>query len=632
MLTTLRNHSQSWLIKLLLGAIVLTFVVSFGIGTFSGTKEVLVKVGGEEILVRDFNRLYQEDLDRLRRRFPDNADSMAQQMNLRRQVFERMINRRLILAEAREQGFAITNGEIEDDIKSETIFQIDGRFDFATYRTVLQQNGRNPEQYEFRLREDLLLQKYQRNLLAAITVSTAEVEQRFLMENEQVQVDFVFFDPAHYESTVQVTAEDEENYHNSHLAEFMQPEQFQVKYLILAMDHVLPTVKLPSKAVRRYYDRYKEDRFSTPKRVRASHILKRMDPELDDDAKISIRQQMEIVLIQLRRGGDFAELARAHSEDKTKDQGGDLGFFSQGEMVANFEEAAFALEPGEISGIVESPFGLHIIKVTEVEAGAESSFEEVEAQIEELLKEQRTERKLDLEANRLPQKIQETGLEQVAASLSLEVKESDWFDGTTTLDVLGNAAPLYDQMRTMAIGDAGVWRRNPVLGHVFYQITGKKEAFTLPVEQVRLQAREKLIVQGSRKSATDAAQAALGEMSQPSDLQKFAEKENFAVRSAEIDAMNAEIPGIGVNPNFQRTAFRLTDEAPFGLSSGIGENYLLRLVNRAIPESLDHKLAKEALLRNLKNEWNQYFMQKEYERLRSLVEIEIVAPEYLVGL
>ena len=291
MLTTLRNHSQSWLIKLLLGAIVLTFVVSFGIGTFSGTKEVLVKVGGEEILVRDFNRLYQEDLDRLRRRFPDNADTMAQQMNLRRQVFDRMINRRLILAEAREQGFAISNGELEDDIKSETVFQIDGRFDFVTYQTVLQQNGLHPDLYEFRLREDLLQQKYQRNLLAGINVSMAEVDQRFLMENEQVQVDFVFFDPAHYESTVRVTAEEEANYHNSHQGEFMQPEQFQVNYLILAMGHLLPTVKLPTKAVRRYYDRYKEDRFSTPKRVRASHILKRMDPELDDAAKKSIRRE-----------------------------------------------------------------------------------------------------------------------------------------------------------------------------------------------------------------------------------------------------------------------------------------------------------------------------------------------------
>ncbi|MCH8883816.1 MAG: SurA N-terminal domain-containing protein [SAR324 cluster bacterium] len=170
MLTAIRNHAQSWFIKVLLGIIVLTFVISFGIGTFSGTKEVLVRLGNHEILVSDFTRQYQNALENLRQQYPDNADTIAEQTNLRPQIYNQMVNRYLMLKEARAQGFAVTKDELQNAIRAQSMFHVDGNFDFNTYRTILSRNDFTPESYEARM--DSVLDRIERcpvPTIAAIT-------------------------------------------------------------------------------------------------------------------------------------------------------------------------------------------------------------------------------------------------------------------------------------------------------------------------------------------------------------------------------------------------------------------------------------------------------------------------------
>jgi peptidyl-prolyl cis-trans isomerase D len=369
MLTALRNSAQSWLIKLLLGIIVITFVISFGIGTFSNPKEVLVTVDSEEIMVSQFLRQYQQELDRLRQRFPDNAEVLANQLNLREQVMNRMVNRSLILRAAQRHGFQVTEEEVQASVTGQPAFQVNGNFDFDTYRQILSQNNLTPSAYEEQLRDDLLVSKVQRSLTAGVIVGDPQVEQRYRVENEKVEVDYLFVDPARFSLPTPPGEEQVRAYYEKHPEAFTQPERFGLHYFLLGLPQLEKEVEVQPRAVERYYERNVESEFSTPTKVRASHILKRLPADATPEQVANARKAMEGILAKVKAGEDFARLARAQSEDFSKEKGGDLGLFSRDEMVPAFADAAFALPKGGISEVVRTQFGLHIIQVTDIEQG-----------------------------------------------------------------------------------------------------------------------------------------------------------------------------------------------------------------------------------------------------------------------
>jgi peptidyl-prolyl cis-trans isomerase D len=632
MLNTLRTHAQSWVIKLILGVIVLTFVISFGIGTFSSTKEVLAKLDRQEILVRDYNKRYQEEFERLRRQFPGNADKLAQQFNLRKQVLEQMINRELMLREARRQHFAVGDQDVQDSVRSEAAFQANGRFDFETYRTILRNNGLTPEGYEYRMREDLLLQKYQRNLLAGVTVSQSELEQRFRMEHEKIELEYAYFDPERFRSKTEATPEEVKAYYDSHATEFMTPDRFQLRYAVLTLAELQKSVRLPDRAAERYYERHVEDEFTTPVRVHARHILKRVDPKATDEQKQAARKAIAALLAEIRGGKDFAEVAKAQSEDLTKDKGGDLGWFKKGDMVPAFEEAALALAAGQVSDIVSSPFGLHIIQVLEKEAGRTKSLDTVKGEIEARLLEERAGQKLTLEADRLPQRIQKEGLDAVAGTLGLTAKETGWFDEGSTVEGLGSVKPLHDQIRTLQSGDAGAWRRNPVLGHVLYQVTGKQPATLRPFDEVKELGQVKVLAQKRVAAAEAAAKAAADSVKTEADFRRVAGEYGLSIGTGAVSARETRIAGVGDDPEFFKAALQLAEAKPFARSNHNGRGYLLHLRKRYLPDVKNVDNEKQQLAGRLKREWEQYFLEKEYERLRSGSSIEILRPEFVAGL
>ena len=631
MITQMRNYARSWLIKILLGIIVITFVVSFGVGTFSDPKSVLVRLDSEEILYPEFNRRYQEELDALRRRFPENADVLAQQIKLREQVLTRMINRHLMLRAAREKGLMVTDREVEYAVKSQDIFRLDGKFHFETYRTILVQNRMTPEAYESRLREDLLLQKYQRNLLAGIVLSNGEIDQRYRLEHEKVTVDYIEASADPFMQTVRIAPEAVEKYYEAHNKDFTQAKQFRVEYFVLDTAYYEPKVTVRDRAIEHYYERNPQE-FTQPKRVRASHILKSVGAEAPPEKVAEIRAGMEQILAEARRGVDFAALARRHSDDFSKDKGGDLGFFTREQMVSEFADAAFALAPGEISDIVRSQFGFHIIKVTGEEPEVRRSFDEVRPEIVKHLREQQAERKLRLEADRLPQKLEAEGLAQVAKALEVSVQTSDWFDGTGVLPKLGSSAPLYARLRTAKEGTIGVWRRNPVQGHVFYRVAEVKEPYIKPLKEVREEVTALVRRQQAGERALALAKETLKSFKGPQDFQAFARKHGYQVKTASFTATQSSIPELGSNREFQQAAFRLTPEQPFGLGIQGKHGFLLHLKKRALPPEEEAARLKAEVRAEIEQEMGQYLLAKEIERLKTVIEVEIVSPEFVAVL
>ena len=627
MITTLRKHAQGWLIKVLLGLISITFVVSFSIGRFTADKLVLAKVGDNEISVNEFNREYEQRLDVLRQRFGENADAMAVQLNLRKEVFDQMVNRLLVLSAAREQGLVVTDEEVSAAITPQAAFRVDDRFDRATYLRVLAQNRITPEAFEERTRHDLQAEKFQRNLLAGLVVGKVEVDQRYRIENEKVVVEAFQMTPAAFKSKVASDAEAEGSYYDAHKQDFMQPDQFKLRYFVLSLGQVEADVKLKERAIQRYYERYQDERFTTPKQVRASHILKKLPQGALAEQETKARAELTEVLKKARRGADFAALAKKHSQDASKDKGGDLGYFVQEDMLPEFADAAFSLKRGEISEIVRSNFGLHVIKVTGVKPGATKSLQEARPEIEKTLRNQRAERKLNLEAERLPQRIAKEDIETVAAGWKRELVTSGWIDATGVLKKLGSTRGLYGQLKNGRVGESGVWRRNPVQGHVFYRILQKKDAFQKPLADVRKQVTQKVLATRMADAAVEEAKSAFKRLTTYKAFKAEARKRKLNIVTSEFTSVDTSIPEVGLNRDFQSAAFRLTADKPFGLSINDKTAYLMYLKKRHIPNAKDEENIRTQITVRIQAEWAQYFLQTELDRLKAETEIEVVTPE-----
>ena len=224
MIQDLRKYTDSFLFKLLLGFISVTFVISFGMGSFFGDrKEVIARVDETEILQRDFQRMYGQQLESLRQRLGENADQIAQQVNLRQQVFQQLIDRQLLLNMAESLNLRATDLEVQEYIRQQPYFQKNGQFDFETYETLLSQNRLPTEDYEESVRLDLLLQKKQQLLTAGIIISERDVEQRFQLQNEKLEVRTLQLLPQVFLDEVSVSEEQTQQYYQEN-PEFIQPE------------------------------------------------------------------------------------------------------------------------------------------------------------------------------------------------------------------------------------------------------------------------------------------------------------------------------------------------------------------------------------------------------------------------
>jgi peptidyl-prolyl cis-trans isomerase D len=628
MIQDLRKYTDSFLFKLLLGFISVTFVISFGMGSFFGDrKEVIARVDETEILQRDFQRMYGQQLESLRQRLGENADQIAQQVNLRQQVFQQLIDRQLLLNMAESLNLRATDLEVQEYIRQQPYFQKNGQFDFETYETLLSQNRLPTEDYEESIRLDLLLQKKQQLLTAGIIISEKDVEQRFQLQNEKLEVRTLQLLPQVFLDEVSVSEEQAQQYYQENPDEFQTLPRYRLAYFTLGINDLMKVEDVRERAVRRYYERNIET-YTTPPEVRARHILFRVPGDADDAAKAERREQLQEVRERIVAGADFAEEAKEVSQDMTKEKGGDLGWFKPGEMVPAFESAAFGLQPGEMSDIVESPFGLHLIKVEERREGGQQPIEEVREEIVAILAEEMAQRELEEARDTFRATFNEKSISDWAAQYGKTAQESEWLDSSSTPDDLGSVQGLAQQASELQPKDHEVWTRNPLQGYVFYQIQEKQDSQARPFEEVReiatTQVQEKL----ARELAQQKGAGWLTELqNEPTALERIAEELELEVATIAFNASTRFLPEIGDNPEFRKLSLKLDDSNPAAVSVYEGRTDLI-VFNRRFVDVEDPDTARERIRTNLRLELQRAIETKQIEALRSTAMIEVVDPVF----
>lgn len=424
--------------KVMMGVMFLLIIPSFvlfgldGYNRFRENTDVVATIGDDTITRAEWDAAHKNESDRLRAAMPNLDAKLLDSPAARYVTLERLVRDRALALASKDAGLTTSDARLARDLQDNpaiaALRKPDGSLDMERYRQLLGAQGMTPEMFEARLRNDLAVRQVETGVTQTSLAADASADAALKAFFERREVQVAFFNAKDYSTQVKPSDADIEAYYKANTAQFQAPEQVSVEYVVLDINAVRKTIVVNEGDLKTYYEQ-NVARLSGTEERRASHILiaaaKTAAPAERDKAKARA-QELQQALQQ--KPESFAELARKNSQDPgSANNGGDLDYFSRGAMVKPFEEAAFALKKGQISEVVETDFGFHIIKLTDIKAPKTKSFEELRAGLEDELKNQQARAKFAEAAEVFTNTVyeQSDSLKPVAQKLKLEVMTAD---------------------------------------------------------------------------------------------------------------------------------------------------------------------------------------------------------------
>ena len=410
MLKVFRDNLKylSWVLWLVIVVFVLFVFVDFGATVPTGSTiptDAAATVGDIDVTYGEFERSYRQAEDTYRQIYGDQFNrELAQQMGLPLQVLDSLVADKILLQEADRMGLRVTDEEVRQAILEFPAFQAPtgGFVGEERYRQTLRSSGYTVDSFEHMIRTQLLGQMVRDVLSANLFVSDEDVLASYKDQIEQAKIRFVQLPSSSMASEVIASPEEIEAYFDEHKEELRIPERRVVDYLLLDQNALRDTLELSDDELFEYYEANPEE-FTQEEQIRARHILLQVG---GDRTEQQAEEQMLAIRDRLEAGEDFATVATELSDDPgSKAQGGDLGFFGRGQMIGEFEEAAFSAVPGEVVGPVKTNFGYHLIQVEERRDAGRSSFAEAQEQIRSRLLNQRSQDLAESTATELAERI-----------------------------------------------------------------------------------------------------------------------------------------------------------------------------------------------------------------------------------
>jgi peptidyl-prolyl cis-trans isomerase D len=377
-----RQHSKlKWLLLVIVVIFVWTYIPSFtGMGSGVASSDV-ASVGSEAVSAKEFQVAYRNNIQRMGSQV---SPEMLRAFGFDKQVLDYLISQKVIAVEAKRLGLQVSDREVQDKVLAYPVFVDSGGFiGRARYQALLEQNNMTIPEFEDSIRSQLLSEKLMSFLTAGITITNQEAETEYRKKNEKARVDYFVIDPVKLESKVTVTDQDQKDYYEKNKARYQMPEARKVKYIFVDAVKYHKLATATDKELQDYFDQHQED-YRLKETVGAQHILFKTEGKKPEEVE-AIRTKALSVLERAKKGEDFAALAKMYSEDSSAAQGGNLGEFPRGQMVPEFEKAAFSLGVGAISDLVQTQYGFHIIKVNKKQEARLRPFSEMKEAIRSIV-------------------------------------------------------------------------------------------------------------------------------------------------------------------------------------------------------------------------------------------------------
>lgn len=634
MLDRMRRH-KGWL-KWSLALVVIAFVWLY-IPELMGPNQSLVPTGdrlatidSRSISVADFRRRYMAQVQAYRASYGGNlTDDILQQMQVPQQVLQQMIQEKAELAEAERAGITVSDAEVRAQIIAIPGLQENGQFiGEQRYRQLLAQQNPPiaPADFEQSVRESLMLDKFRAGLTEWMTVSDAELEREYTRRNERVTLEVVAVLADNFKARITPTDAEISAHYDANKEQYRVPDRRKIRYVRISPAELAATIKVSKEEVERVYNE-QLGKYTTPEEIRASHIL--LTTEGKDDA--AVRAEAEQVLKEAKSGADFAALAKKHSQDEVSaPQGGDLDYFSRGRMVAAFDAAAFALAPGEISDLVKTEFGYHIIKMTDRKPAIVRpvSDPDVYKELESGLLRERAEAQATQYADAIAaEATAPAALDKAAASRGLKIEESGFFARGGMIEGLGPQSPV--SMAAFDLAENTVSEPIPgPTGRVIFYVSGRQESYLPKLDEVRSQVRDDVIQERAVTLAKQRADELAAKLKGASNFGAVAKAAGLEAVTTDPITRDSVIPNIGRSPEIEAVAF----SSPVGsVSDAISTPQgaaIVKVASRQDVSPADFAMAKDKFRMEMLGERRSRFYQSYMEKAREKIKID-VDPEAL---
>ncbi len=520
-----RNHTR--LFQFVLVLIIFPSFVFFGIQGYSrftgGANTTVAKVAGRSITQAEWDAAQRDQVERLRRQMPGIDAKVLDTPQMRRRSLDNLVRDQVLLAAADKMNLVTTDERMQRLFVSEPQFAPLRNPDGSVKQEVLRAQGMNSRIFAERLRQELTMQQVLQGVggtvFAPDAVAASTLDPYFQQREVQVQR----FDPKDYAAKVSATDAQVEAYYKdpAHASEFQAPEQEDIQYVMLDVASLEKSVNVTDSELRDYY-KQNESRYQAPEERRASHILVKVSKNAPPDVRAKAKAKAEKLLAEVKKDpSSFAEIAKKNSDDPgSAEHGGDLDFFGRGAMVKPFEDAAFSMKPGEISDLVQTDFGYHIIMVTGARGGEKKTFEQVRPQVEQEVRKQLAQKKYSDIALDFSNMVYEQAdsLKPVADKYHLEVRTAQGVKRTPGAN--GQKPPLNSAKFLDALFSNDVIKNNRntdaietgpnqlASGHVIKY----SPAHTLPFAEVKDKVREKVTHRLATELAAKEGQTRLAEL------------------------------------------------------------------------------------------------------------------------
>ena len=599
MLEGIRRYQYSWQVQVTFAFLALIMAFwGFGGGGLFNTVHPIATVNGRQILGDQVDRAATQIRQNVQQMYGASAPAVLKSINVRQEAVDGLIEQQLIGEEARHLGISISDEALQEKIAKEPVFQRDGQFDFDTYQDVLRTNNLQPSEYENGERDRMIAETLRHMIDTGVQVSDDEARHAYNLRNERIGLRYAEIPFSDFTAKISPTESQIADYYKKNAEQFREPERVKLLYvhyepLVLAAKYTPP-----DKEIQGYFNRNAKTRFTHPDQVHARHILIAVPAGATDNEKAAAKTKALDVLKQAQSGGDFAKLAAKYSDDPSnKLQGGDLGSFGRGQMVKPFEDAVFAMKPGQIT-MVETRFGFHIVKLEEFKLAHTDTIAEAKPKIIDELRTQagaklgRAAAQEDLAAG-----LAGASLQELAKKRGIDAVETPLF---AQGEPAGGAERDRELMEAAFKLEAGQAALVPEKGAPYVIKLLAKQPSRIPaLKEIEPQVREALIRSTAEAEASQQADKILATIKNPADFDKAAAANKLAIKNVDpFLRADHRVPGIGEFPEVTDAAAAVP--AIPGLIDRVMENggnsYLLEVASRAEPADDEWKSAQKTFM------------------------------------
>jgi len=507
MLQILRNKAQSTVIQALVVIIALVFIF-WGVGTnMMNSRESAINVNGEDISFQDFQIAYDRTQQSIAAQFGGTLPKgLAETLGIKQQVIRQLVQAALLRQGADRMGIIVSEEEIQNTITSMVQFQENGSFSMDKYKSLISANRLTPHKFETNMRHDMLSEKTIRDLgKFASLASDFEVEELYRQDNEKVAVTFTKITPDQFKSEVKVDEAQLATWFETAKENYRSEPQMKLKYLDFSYAEVGKKIPVDETRIAAYYNDNIAS-FTTPEKRHARHILLKASPSDSEAIHKEKSDQAEQIAKLALASDDFAALARQYSEGPSKDNGGDLGFFSRDQMIKPFADAVFTMQPGEVSKVVKTDFGYHIIKLEAIQPATTKSLADAHDQIVATLR--------DKEAQALAFQLANSAYEGIIGAGSLQayaektpdqpIAETDFFLKSSPPSGASMDEEFLNQAFKLKAGELSSLIKTPA-GYYILFADAVKEPDTPALDQVKEKATADFIAEKAAELAKQKA-------------------------------------------------------------------------------------------------------------------------------